>query len=290
MAVRSVAALCTGVGFALAVPQTACSQDIEFPIEESEWMLRNLRPTGQPVIPVFEGWMTRPDGTHDLCFGYFNMNLEEVIDIPLGPDNYIEPAEFDGAQPTHFMEVPEREGRYFCLFTVTVPAGFGDRRVTWTLRQRDRVFQVPGHTGVPGYRVTDLVHASRPLMAPALAFVEPEGPTFVGKRGGTAGVIEAEAGRPARLAVSVTHPEEGDRLAAGMVWWGKYRGPRGQNVQFSRQVRYFTAAEAEAGIVAETNVTFADPGDYMVFVQARQGSFIDQCCWTNGYLNVRVAP
>ena len=24
------------------------------------------------------------------------------------------------------------EGRYFCLFTVTVPAGFGDRRVTWT--------------------------------------------------------------------------------------------------------------------------------------------------------------
>ena len=111
MAARSVAALCMGVGLVLAVPQPACSQDFEFPIEEREWMLRNLRPTGQPVIPVFEGWMTRPDSTHDLCFGYFNMNLEEAIDIPLGPDDYIEPPEFDGAQPTHFMEVPEREGR-----------------------------------------------------------------------------------------------------------------------------------------------------------------------------------
>ena len=290
MALRPVVALSLGTCFLAVAAQSAWSQEFEFPIEESEWMLRNLRPDGQPVLPVFEGWMTRPDGTHDLCFGYFNMNLDEVIDIPLGPDNYIEPAEFDGVQPTHFMEVPEREGRYYCLFTVTVPAGFGDRRVTWTLRQNDRVFEVPGHTTVSGYRVTDFVHASRDLMAPTLAFVEPEGPPFVGKRGGTAGVIGAEAGRPVRLAVAVSHPEERGRLEAGMVWWGKYRGPPGENVHFSDRILRFTAAEAEAGILAATNVTFDDPGDYMVFVQTRQGSFIDQCCWTNGYLNVRVAP
>ncbi len=213
-----------------------------------------------------------------------------MIDIPLGPDNYIEPAEFDGVQPTHFMEVPEREGRYYCLFTVNVPADFGDRRVTWTLRQKDQLLEVPGHTTVPGYRVTDFVHASRDLMAPALAFAEPEGPPFVGKRGGTAGVIEARAGRPVRLSVSVSHPEAGGRLAAGMVWWGKYRGPPGENVRFSDRVVYFTAPEGEAEIFATTNVTFDAPGDYMVFVQTRQGSFIDQCCWTNGYLNVRVTP
>ena len=290
MTLRSVAVLCIGVGSFLAVSGPVRSQEFEFPIEESEWLLQNLRPAGQPVIPIFEGWMTRPDGTHDLCFGYFNMNLDEVIDIPLGPDNYIEPVEFDGVQPTHFMEVPEREGRYFCLFTVTVPVGFGARRVTWTLRQMDRVFEVPGHTSVPGYRITDFVHASRDLMAPELAFLEPQGPTFVGKRGGTAGVADAQAGRPARLAVAVSHPEEGDQLAAGMVWWGKYRGPPGENVHFSQRALYFSAEEAHAGIVAETDVTFADPGVYMLFVQTRQGSFIDQCCWTNGYLNVRVAP
>lgn len=264
-------------------------QRFEFPIEESEWMLRNLRPTGQPVIPIFEGWITRSDGSHDLCFGYFNMNLEEVIDIPLGPDNYIEPREFDGVQPTHFLEVPEREGRYYCVFTVNVPASFGGQRVVWTLRQKGRTFEVPGHTTSPGYRVPDFVHVSENLMAPRLQFVEPEAPPVVGKRGGTAGVVTTRVGSPLALSVSVMHPEGGG-LEAGMVWWGKYRGPAGENVRFGRRVLRFASTDAPAGVSAATDVTFDEPGDYMLFVQARQGSFIDQCCWTNGYLNVRVTP
>lgn len=265
------------------------AQEFEFPIEESEWMLRNLRPTGQPVIPVFEGWMTRPDGSFDLCFGYFNMNLDEVIDIPLGPDNFMEPNEFDGLQPTHFQEVPEREGRYYCLFTVNVPADFGEQRVVWTLRQQGRTFEVPGHKSVPGYRVTDFVHASRPLMAPTLQFLRPAGPSFVGKRGGTAGAVTVRVGDPLALSVSVAHPEGGG-LGSGMLWWGKYRGPGGENVHFTDRVRRFPGGEAGEAIDVTTDVIFDQPGDYMLFVQARQGSFIDQCCWTNGYLNVTVTP
>ena len=265
------------------------AQEFEFPIEESEWLLQNLRPTGQPVIPIFEGWTPQSDGSHDLCFGYFNMNMDEVIDIPLGPDNFIEPAEFDGLQPTHFLEVPEREGRYYCVFTVNVPADFGSQRVVWTLRQNGRTFEVPGHTTLRGYRITDFVHLSRDLMAPRLQFLQPEGPAVVGKRGGTAGVSAIRVGNPLTLAVSATHPN-GDGLAAGMVWWGKYRGPPGDNVRFSRRVLRFSATEAPVGISATTDVTFDEPGDYMVFVQARQGSFGDQCCWTNGYLNVTVTP
>ena len=265
------------------------AQEFEFPIEESEWLLQNLRPTGQPVIPIFEGWMTRSDGSHDLCFGYFNMNMDEVLDIPLGPDNFIEPAEFDGSQPTHFLEVPEREGRYYCVFTVNVPADFGRQRVVWTLRQKGRTFEVPGHTSLPGYQIRDLAHLSRDFMAPRLQFLEPEGPAVVGKRGGTAGVATTRVGSPLTLSVSVMHPN-GDGLAAGLVWWGKYRGPPGDNVRFSRRVLRFSATEAAPGIRATTGVTFDEPGDYMVFVQARQGSFGDQCCWTNGYLNVIVTP
>jgi hypothetical protein len=265
------------------------AQEFEFPVEESEWLLMNLRPTGQPVIPIFEGWMARPDGSHDLCFGYFNMNMEEAIDIPLGPDNLIEPAEFNGLQPTHFLEVPEREGRYYCVFTVNVPADFGAKRVVWTLRQKGRTFEVPGHTTLRGYQITDLVHVSRDLMAPKMQFVQPEGPAIVGKRGGTAGVSTIPVGAPLKLSVSVAHPN-GEGLAAGLAWWGKYRGPPGENVRFSRRVLRFSATEASAVISATTEVTFDDPGDYMVFVQARQGSFGDQCCWTNGYLNVTVTP
>ena len=69
-------------------------------------MLRNLRPSGQPVVPIFEGWYSEPDGSYGLCFGYHNLNLQEALDIPLGPDNFIEPARFDGVQPTHFDPVP----------------------------------------------------------------------------------------------------------------------------------------------------------------------------------------
>ena len=275
------------IGFCGPEATSVAAQEFEFPIEESEWLLRNLRPSGQPVIPIFEGWSTRSDGSYDLCFGYFNMNTEEVIDLPLGPDNFIEPAEFDGVQPTHFLEVPEREGRYYCVFTVGVPADFGSQRVVWTLRQEGRTFKVPGHTGAPGYQITDFEHASRDAMAPRLQFLEPEGPAFVGKTGGTAGALTTRAGSPLTLSVSVVHPN-GTGLVSGLAWWGKYRGPPGENVRFSQRVLRFPETDAPAGITATTDVTFDDPGDYMLFVQARQGSFGDQCCWTNGYLNVTV--
>ncbi len=58
------------------------------------------------------------------------------MDIPIGPDNTIEPAQFNGMQPTHFPTV-----RYAAFggrrergaFTVTIPKGHkGD--VVWTLR------------------------------------------------------------------------------------------------------------------------------------------------------------
>ena len=35
-----------------------------------------LRPAGQPVIPIFDGWYENPDGTKSMCFGYKNLNLE----------------------------------------------------------------------------------------------------------------------------------------------------------------------------------------------------------------------
>ena len=45
-----------------------------------------LRPRGQPVIPLYEGYYPNPDGTYEICFGYFNLNTEEDVDIPLGPN------------------------------------------------------------------------------------------------------------------------------------------------------------------------------------------------------------
>ena len=92
------------------------------------------------VTPAFEGWYINPDGSFTLSFGYYNRNFEEVVEIPLGFENRIEPAEYDGIQPTYF-----ENRRQWGVFGVRVPADFGDGRVEWTLWIRGQEFMVPGH-------------------------------------------------------------------------------------------------------------------------------------------------
>ena len=46
----------------------------QHPVEAMEWMMNVLRPSGRPVVPIFEGWYQKPDGMYDLCFGYFSLN------------------------------------------------------------------------------------------------------------------------------------------------------------------------------------------------------------------------
>ena len=77
--------------------------------------------SGQTVTPAFEGWYRNPDGTFSLSFGYFNRNAEEVVDIPIGPNNFIEPGDQNQGQPTEFQP-----RRHWGVFAVKVPADFGD--------------------------------------------------------------------------------------------------------------------------------------------------------------------
>ncbi|HKA07275.1 MAG TPA: hypothetical protein VKD71_08465, partial [Gemmataceae bacterium] len=57
---------------------------------------------GQVVTPTYEGWWPNDDGSFTLFFGYFNTNWQEELDVPIGPDNAIEPGGPDQGQPTHF--------------------------------------------------------------------------------------------------------------------------------------------------------------------------------------------
>lgn len=89
--------------------------------------------TGQNVVPVFEGWERRPDGSFDMVFGYMNRNYEEEIDLPIGADNRLEPGGDDQGQPTHFY--PRRQQ---FVFKVRVPADWGNKDLVWTLHVRGR--------------------------------------------------------------------------------------------------------------------------------------------------------
>ena len=83
---------------------------------------------GQSVSPAFEGWWQNDDGSFTMFFGYMNSNWEEEFDVPIGPDNHIDPAGPDQGQPTHFY--PRRN---MFLFTIRVPRDFGDKELVWTL-------------------------------------------------------------------------------------------------------------------------------------------------------------
>jgi hypothetical protein len=108
---------------------------------------------GQSVAPVFHGWLENPDGTFDLYFSYINRNWQEELDIPISPDNTIQPAPFgpDGGQPTHFYP---RSNRW--VFAVRVPKDFGSKEIVWTLTSYGQTHRAYGSLN-PGYAVDEFL-------------------------------------------------------------------------------------------------------------------------------------
>ncbi len=84
--------------------------------------------SGGPIYATFEGWGPLKDGTNALLLGYFNRNRSQTVDIPVGPENSIEPGGPDFGQPTHFLT-----GRQYGMFAITVPKDFGNKKLTWTI-------------------------------------------------------------------------------------------------------------------------------------------------------------
>jgi hypothetical protein len=90
--------------------------------------LEPVRERGQSVTPAYEGWFKNADGTFTLLVGYYNRNANEIIDVPIGPNNKIEPGPADQGQPTHFLL-----RREYGVFGIIVPRDFGTRKLKWTI-------------------------------------------------------------------------------------------------------------------------------------------------------------
>lgn len=97
--------------------------------------------SGQTVQPIFQGWSRNDDGSFDMHFGYLNRNYVEVMNVPVGPDNFIDMAGLDQLQrqPTQFQARSNRD-----IFTVNVPADFGDREIVWALNTQGKTLQAIG--------------------------------------------------------------------------------------------------------------------------------------------------
>lgn len=264
-------------------------------VAQQDLPLSPVPPRGLHVSPWFEGWYQNPDGTYTLSFGYYNRNSQEAIDIEYGADNFIEPAEFDGPQPTHFAPGRERG-----VFAVTVPADVARGDVVWTLRNRGGTYSVPGRITSTAYDLAilgrdgegDLVF---PPMAegsvpPALRF-ERDGAAGRGPGGiRRNGTLSASVGRPLQLAVWVDDSASKRDPVPLNVTWFKHSGPG--DVTFDPSpIRQIPIGQPEV----TTTATFSAPGTYVVRARAdnhaqRDSAPGEQCCWTNGYIEVQVSP
>ncbi len=248
-----------------------------------------LRPSGQNVIPIYDGWFANSDGTYTMCFGYFNLNTEEAVDVPLGPGNNLSPAEYDGVQPTHFDPVPApsltRSYRHhWCVFSVTVPDDFGDGDVVWTLETRGDSLSVPGSL-LPSYVLDEEATVGRDALAPAMSLND-NPPSFRGRRGLWEGPRVVQVGEPLELTARISHPAPGSWLS-----WTKHQGPG--EVTFSEDEIRLDSADGSAHVTA----VFDQAGSYVLRLQAINDTeraneptygFEFYCCWTNGYVRVDV--
>ena len=96
---------------------------------------------GQTIQPIFQGWSRNEDGTFDMHFGYLNRNYSEDLHVPVGADNFIDMAGLDNIQnqPSYFHARENRD-----LFTVTVPADFGNREIVWRLTTQGQTLEAVG--------------------------------------------------------------------------------------------------------------------------------------------------
>lgn len=283
---------------------------------QQELVMEPLKDAGLNVYPAFEGWYQNADGTYTLLIGYYNRNKKQILDVPIGPENRIEPGGPDQGQPTHFLV-----GRGWGTTAIRVPKDFGDKKLTWTLTANGKTVSIPfGLT--KGYQIEPFLDAAMGNKPPTLAFE----PNSKGIQGPPPPLAQARAvsgtvGQPIALTVyysddgheeptgggspaptgGAAAPAPGTPAAPGAAPGGggggfqrpprmsvtmtKFRGPG--DVKFDDN----TPAIDKDG-KATANATFSLPGEYFIRVEGNDSSGVGgggfQCCWTTAYLKVNI--
>lgn len=258
-------------------------------LEGRQLPLPALKDSGEAIYPAFEGWFQNTDGSYSLLLGYYNRNQKQTIDIPVGPNNKVEPNGPDLGQPTHFTP---RRG--WGVFAIRVPKDFGsEKRYTWTIVANGKTASVPVGL-IKDYQIEPYKDQAEGNLPPVLRF-SPTGKSFSGPPLEIAQQLTGAVGQPVTLDVITTddaHVEAGESPAAGgrprlIQSWHHHRGPAGGEVKFSEQRPKIAGNGASS-----TTATFSLPGEYLLRAQANdqsgEGGGGFQCCWTNAYVKVTV--
>jgi len=304
---------------ALAAPAPVSAQG-----PDGRWPLQPTSGVGRVIAPFLEGWYENEDGTYSYSFGYSNFN-DETIHLPIGEANVIDPAQYNGMQPTVFYP-----GKHRGVFSVTVPASQAGIDVWWTLTNPNgEVTKVPGRNSWNAYQL-DWRPRPHGTVPPAVWF--DDGNDEIGR--GPPGVmsqrtLSVAAGSPLIVEVEVEDISTNDlsdaRFRNGTelrVNWSLLQAPAGGEVEFTRhestmipELSERAAAAAAAAVAAGQTprpsgpgpdivpvqdagtarviASFSTPGEYVLLGQVDNfrrpdSSSGDQCCWTNAYVRVNV--
>jgi hypothetical protein len=271
--------------------------------------LEPLGATGEAIFPAFEGWGPHKDGSIVLLLGYYNRNKASTVDIPIGPDNRIEPGGPDYGQPTHF-----EPSRQHGVFAIRVPKDFGNNKLTWTITVNGQTSAVSFWANPP-YWINFFENAATGNQPPVIRFA-PDAPASTGPPLGFSQTLSAAVGQPLALrlwasdAPSIRKGAEaelaairargtraaeppvaivGGQVIGGSggrggrgssppprdpditVVWKKHRAPG--NVTFApERIPLFTKGDPKLFAEAATTATFGAPGEYVLRAQVNDES------------------
>jgi hypothetical protein len=248
--------------------------------------------SGTSVQPAFEGWERNPDGTYNMWFGYLNRNWAEELNIPVGPNNNIQPGGADRGQPELF-QTGEQKRRQMFAFKVSVPADWPKNRdLIWTLTANGTTLKAFG-TLLPDWMINgDVISANRGAQrdtnptdknSPPAITEAPKDQTIPLGTPLTLTVAVADDGMPKPLRERGSgRAETGPNLKELLrVTWLQWRGPG--RVKFDPEVVPVTdAAGKNTRTVgtATTKVTFDKPGTYVLRAYAEDMSLFSTHTFT----------
>jgi hypothetical protein len=255
------------------------------------------RGAGDSVTGAFEGWFYNPDGSRTFLVGYYNRNSQQELDIPIGPNNRIEPGGPDMGQPTHFLP-----GRQWGMFTVNAPKEFKPTdSYVWTIVANGQSTSIPLRLN-PDYVMSPFSEIAVGNTPPVIKF-DPNGKGFQGPLAtlATATSLTGTVGTPVPLHLwasddmkytsGTSAPPSGTRSPV-TVRWSKYRGPGAVTFDKARPDLQKTEGSAPFNAKADATAKFAEAGDYVLHVTGNDysgdggGGF--GCCWTTTLVKVAV--
>jgi hypothetical protein len=260
------------------------------------------RQFGAGVTGAFEGWFEGANGSHAFLVGYLNRNFEQELDVPIGPNNHIDPGGPDLGQPTHFLP-----GRNTGVFTVAVPKDFTpQQRLTWTIVANGQSNTIPLRLN-PDYVVSPFKDIAIGNTPPVVRFEE-AGPTTQGPIALLSQAASRTTSVSAPLALPVWVDDDGKYASLTMaiprkppppvtMAWAKYRGP-GEVTFEPRRPPLDTLSGGGVNVAFKGKATatarFSAPGDYVLHLTTNDfsgnGGGGEVCCWTTAFLKVTVTP